>query len=219
MPRMLPAGMVAELKKRNGFALIALLDVQTVDGTNFYWSDVAGNYPVKLGAGPNADYSPWLKSAGPLQRSKDLATDAGDVQIQNLSGNLIDRDVAAALKAHEFEGALAVLRFWHPLLQDVADEQHGTLTEQAGDDEQVQFRLLQVLDPSLFSVPEYDYQVECPWRFKSDLCGSTGSAAACNKSFANCQDASRAAVERYAGILMAPPTSIYIPPVNPVGGP
>jgi phage-related protein len=197
-------------------ALIALLDLETIDGTIYYWSDAAGNFPVALGAGPNADYSPWLMSAGPVTRSRALDTDAGDIVVQNLSGNTLARDLASAIANHEFEGSLAVLRFWNPATQAVEYEQHGSLSEQAPDEQQATFRLLQLMDSSMFAVPADDYAELCSWRFKSPQCGSTGDATVCDKRYATCADVHHAAVERFGGLLTPPPTSTFTPPVNTV---
>jgi hypothetical protein len=39
MPRALPAGMAAEIGRAAGFGSIALLDIQTVDGTQYFWTE------------------------------------------------------------------------------------------------------------------------------------------------------------------------------------
>src|SRR3954470_9303584 len=207
MPRTLPAGMAAEIGREAGFADIALLDIQTVDGTQYFWTDNDyAQYPTKL-TGANVAYSPWLKSVGPITISRDFTTDAGDIVVQNLSGNSIDRDVSLALKNHEFEGALAILRLWLPLFAGSMLDFYGYLSEQKAGEEEASFRLLQLDDVAQFSVAEEVISEMCSWRFKSAQCGSTGSAVVCKKRFIDCSDATRLATERFNGILSAPPPS------------
>ncbi|MGH9579370.1 MAG: hypothetical protein ACRD2R_00125, partial [Terriglobales bacterium] len=213
MPFTLPTGAAAEMKKRAGWAPVVLVDLELVNGTRLYWSDFAGSYPKKLGGPGNAAYSAWLKNAGPFRLSRSLRTDAGDLVVQNLSGNTIDRDVLKLVKDNEFEGALVVVRFWHELLAASLMEFHGSLTEVSGDEQEVRGRILQLLDTSQMDLPQDEFSEQCTWRYKSAQCGSAGSAVSCPKDFASCQDATRAAVERFNGIL-GPPSSF----VTGVGG-
>lgn len=218
MPHALPAGMSTEIAKQAGFGEIALLDVQTVDGTNYFWTDSQsplGSYPGKIVAG-NQNYLPYVKSSGPFTFGRDFTTDAGDIILQNLSGNTIDRDVASALLSHEFEGALCVLRLWLPLFDDAMLEFHGCLFEQAPDDDECSFRLVQLSDVAQFNVADDVVSELCTWRYKSAQCGSTGSAATCPKRFTDCKDATRAAQERFNGVLNPAPTNAVTnaPPVK-----
>jgi hypothetical protein len=166
------------------------------------------------------NYLPWLKSVGPLTLSRDFTTDAGDLIFQNLSGNTIDRDFASSIKNHEFEGALAILRLWLPLFADSMLEFHGYLSEQKPTDEEVSFRLLQLADVAQFNVADDVVGELCTWRYKSAQCGSTGSAAACPKRFIDCKDATRAAQERFNGVLSPAPSNTVanVPPVVTVPG-
>ncbi len=207
MPLTAPAGLLAECKKGVRQAEIVLVDIETYDGTQLFWSDAAYTVACALDATVKT-YSPWVKSAGPFRRSKNLATDAGDIMLQNLSGNLLDRDLGKALRASEFEGALAIVRFLIPLADIVTDEYHGTLSEQGTDQVEGTFRHLQLLDLNVRQQPIHDFQVKCPLTFKSDACGSAGAAVSCNKTMSDCQHASRAAQERHQGIPLVPPESI-----------
>lgn len=205
MPLSLPAGMEAELKKRGAAAPICLLDVQCYDGSLFYWSDLPGSFPVKLGAPGSSVYSPWLKSVGPFRLSRSLATDGGDILLQNITGNSLERDVSKAMTLSEFEGALGYFRLWHPLLQAPIWEFQGFLSEPGTDPSEARLRLLQLLDTSMAEAPDGDYQELCGWRYKSRQCGSAGTAVVCPKDFASCQDVARAAVERFNGLLTPRP--------------
>jgi hypothetical protein len=210
--------MNVDLLKQVGFGEIALLDIQTIDGQSYFLTDSespgALQYPALIGGGSQT-YKPWLKSVGPIVVSRDFTTDAGDVVLQNLSGSTIDRDVASAIKNHEWEGALAILRFYLPLFADVVLSFYGTLTEQAAPEEEATFRLVQLCDVSQYSVADDVIGELCTFRFKSKQCGSTGSAVACGKRFVDCTDATRAVRERFNAILNPPPSNTVanIPPV------
>ncbi|HLJ87765.1 MAG TPA: hypothetical protein VKZ53_13145 [Candidatus Angelobacter sp.] len=216
MPRTLPTGMQAELSKHGGFVDTILLDIQTSDGSTFFWTDVEGVYPTRIVAGTQF-YLPWVKSAGPFKRTRDLSTDSGDLVLQNLSGNTIDRDVASALKNHEFEGALAVVRFWSPLIAAARDELHMTLSEQNPREDEVSFRMLQLFDTSQYDVAG-DVQDEiCTWRYKSPQCGATDSATSCTKFFSDC--VVHGAVERFNAIVtIVPNVAVTTPPTQFGGG-
>jgi hypothetical protein len=206
MPRAFTAAQINELKKQGSFSFITLLDLELRDGTNYYFSDFEGVFAKKLGVAGSVAYKPYLKYAGPFRISKNLRTDAGDIVISNLPGNTIDREVGAAMKAREFEGAMAIVRYYSTVLDLSMIEFHGTLGEQRGNDSEASFRLLQLLDTNILDAPIDVYSEACTWRFKSRQCGSTGSAASCPKDFASCKDATRAASERFNGIPMVPPS-------------
>jgi phage-related protein len=196
------------------FVPIVLVDIQTLDGTQYFWSDYEGTYPTKF-SGANQLYRGWIKAGCNFTRTKDMSSNAGDLLLQNLSGNTIDRDVATALKNHEFEGAYAVTRLWIPLLDVAIDEFHCSLTEQESKEDEAAARLLQLFDPAQYVVGG-DVEVEtCTWRFKSLQCGSTGSATFCPKRLIDCQDATRAAQERFNAILTTVPNTVFTQPPGP----
>src|SRR4051794_20015867 len=147
MPRSsFPAAAATQAKRRTGMVPTVLVDVQLRDGTIYYLSDYAGTYPMKIGAGGNVAYSPWLKSFGPYDFSRGLQTDAGEIVLQNLTGNSIERDLAKAMAAKEFECALAVIRLRHELLQTTLMEIHCTLGEQRDLGDEASFRIQQLFD-------------------------------------------------------------------------
>lgn len=217
MPRTLPAGTEIFLSRQGGsFMPILLVDIQTLDGTQYFWSDYEGMFPAKM-VGGNQFYNGWIKSGCNFTRTRDMTSNAGDLLLQNLSGNTIDRDVAAAIKNHEFEGAYAITRIWVPLLDVAIDEFHCSLTEQNPKEDEAGARELQLFDPSQFVIAG-DVQVEtCTFRFKSAQCGSTGSATFCPKRLVDCQDATRLAQERFPAILTTVPNSVFVSPIGSGG--
>lgn len=201
MPWGMSAAVKTELAKASGFELAWLLDLQLADGTLLYWSDVAGTYPVVLGAGPTAVYSAWIKSIGSFKFSRTLFADGGAVTVQNVSGNTIERDISKKIRASEFSGALAVLRAWQPLAAGVAFEFHAYLAppQVRGGSSDVVLQLRQLGDPNQGQVPKEVDSENCTLVYKGPRCGSTGSAAACTFDYPACVDATRAAPERFNG--------------------
>src|SRR4051812_3284725 len=199
MPRTPPIGAAAVCKRASGgVEPILLLDVETADGTLYYLTDFQGSYPMVLGAGGNAAYIPWLKRIDRFTSSRSSRTDGGDIFIQNLSGLGVVREVAAALDAHEFEGALAVLRFWKLEISAALERWDGTLGEQSAQDDEIQVHLGQLMNPNEDQVPLYSCSEQCIWRYKSPQCGSTSGLATCSKTRADC--VTRGAIERFSGI-------------------
>lgn len=198
---------------------VILLDIQTADGAQYFWSDIEGTYPSEM-TGANQFYSGWVKGVNAFVLTKDLSTNAGDVTIQNISGNTIDRDIAKALKNHEFEGALCIMRIWLPVFDAAIDEFHGYVSEQTPGEEEFTFRHLQLFDPAQYDVADDPISEMCTWRYQSPQCGSTGSATVCDFRFPTCNDSQHQAPERFNGVLSIVPTAaVHTPPIGPHHGP
>ncbi|HWR37695.1 MAG TPA: hypothetical protein VN622_17670 [Clostridia bacterium] len=201
----MPAGAAARLRLRGrGDIPILLVDLATIDGTSFYWANVSGAFP-RAADGAQQVYKPWIKSAGPFSQSRDFTTDGGDIVVQNLSGNTIERDVSKALRDHEFEGTLAVLREYDELL-GVVEEFHGRLFEQGRDATEASFRMVQIFDANEYEIADVDYQEGCPLRYKSDMCGSVSGLATCPKKVSDC--VARNNTERFMGCPNPPPVGV-----------
>lgn len=207
MPLTFSASVKARLGIIGGIMPVWLLDLVTVDDTKFYFAEAEGSYPKVIDGPADGAYLPWLKSAGPLKTARDTRTDAADCVISNLSGNTIERDMWLAFKAHEFEGALAVLRLWEPLEQYALREFHCSVTEPDSDWEEFTFRLTQLQDPNAYVAPSRYYSEQCTWRYKSAPCGSTSGLATCPKTVSAC--AARGARERFNGIPFTTPATAF----------
>jgi hypothetical protein len=185
------------------------------------WSQFSGaTVTVTPGfdAAPAQFYNGWIKGGFSFAVAKDFTTNAGDLLLQNLSGNTIDRDVALALKSHEFEGALCIVRLWLPLLDASINDFHCSLSEQNPKEQEAGVRCLQIFDPSQYSLAGDIVSTLCTWRFKSLQCGSAGSASACAKRFSDCQDPTRAATERFHAVLTTLPNTLTQPIAGQGGG-
>lgn len=206
MPRMMPTGFQQFIKNQGIAGLVCLVDVQTGDGTQYFWSTIEGNYLSRLTNAQQCYYG-WIKQAQSFSVARDLTTSSGDIVVQNISGNTIGRDVAGALQGHEFEGALCIVRIWLPLFDASFTEFHGYLAEQNPTQDEVSFRHLQLFDPAQFDVCAEVISELCPFRYQSAQCGSTGSATTCDFKFTTCEDSNHAAKERFSGVLTIVPSA------------
>jgi hypothetical protein len=173
MPRPLPAGVAQEAQMRGGVLPIVLVDVVTYNGATYYWSDVPGTYPSRIGGG-NQAYIARVKSAGPFRLFRSVRSDAGNLVIENVSGPGAQRNAAAAVASDEFEGAMCIVRYWSYRLQVVEYEFDGFLSEQPTDDDELQFRVLQLLDGSMIDVPENIYSENCTLKGARQDCNDAG---------------------------------------------
>ncbi len=150
---------------------IHLLDVLRAEGDAYFWASHEGSFPSGLDGSAQA-YKPWLKSPYPeIELSRSVVTDAGDVHIQNISGNTIDREVSALLRTREFEQAYFIYRQWL-IPDDIADfTMHGFLGEQQGNNEEFVFRMRQTLQPGEVPAYEGNQTRECDVRYRSAQCG------------------------------------------------
>lgn len=169
--RTISAANQAEIERKGRLLdRVHLLDIQLGDGTIHYWSNHAGVFPAKLGAG-NQTYKPWIKTPPTIRVTRSLRADGGSFSIQNLSGNSIEREVEKLIKAKEFEGAYIVYR---PFLLSTSSslwEFHGTITEQTAGRTEILFRILQLFNPNAIPAKENDQGRHCHWRFGSGQCG------------------------------------------------
>jgi phage-related protein len=169
--RTLPTGMAAEVAKRLGpLARIHLFDIQRGDGSQYFWASHEGVFLSRL-TGTTQQYKPWIKTAPTIKMTRSLRADGGQFTIQNLSGNTIDREVAALFEVREFEGAYVIYRPWRIPLDAAPFEFHGFITEQDVEPEQITVRILQLFQPN--EQPAYDRRQTrgCGWRFTSAQCG------------------------------------------------
>jgi hypothetical protein len=169
--RTLPAGMATELAKRGrSIHRVHLLDVQRGDGTNYFWSDVEGQFLSRL-TGAQQLYKPWIKQPPSIKMTRSLQADGGTFKIQNLSGNTIDREVAALFTAGEFEGAYVVYRPWLIPFDAAPFEFHGFITEQDVGKDEITVRILQLFQPNELTTYDQRQTRDCHWRFNSAQCG------------------------------------------------
>jgi hypothetical protein len=169
--RTLAAGLQAELDKQGrSIHRIHLFDIQRSDGSQYFWSDVEGVFLSFL-TGAQQQYKPWVITPPTITLSRSLSTDGGNFEIQNLSGNTIEREVFKLIQAGEFEGAYTVYRPWFIPLDVEGFEFHGFLSEQTIDQDKAQFRMLQLFQPN--STPAYDFvqTMDCHFRYRSAQCG------------------------------------------------
>jgi phage-related protein len=236
MPYPYPIELVQIMSAHGGSAPVCLLDVVTTDGTSYHWANVeidvtpvyTGTHPSWLAglANPPANYDthyfPWLLSASGFQESRAMQSTTATIEIQNVSGNTIQRDLAGLLTARTFEGALFAFREWNLVAQSAEYEQHGRLTVTGGTEMQCPFGANPLFNPNDYDGNPYDYSETCQWRFGSPQCGATQAngdpnyASACDNTYQTCLSHFP---NRFGGVLntvVFPPAAVANISVNQV---
>jgi hypothetical protein len=176
---------------KTGIAPVHLLDVEDCNGNFYYWGSWKISAPCVVGlAGATVPYLPWILSVPQWKFYRSMQTDMGNIQIQNLSGDSLQRDFEKTVRASALEGALFVYREWQADAEEAALEVHGTLSINDSDPETAQLQGKQLFNPSSDTAPMYSYSETCQWRWSSVQCGATGPTP-CQQSFPTCQVLSR----------------------------
>ena len=181
---------------RSGVAPVLLLDVQTPSGDIHYWSDRAlVNIPAAITADGDpalVTYLPWLLSPVTLTFNRSLQTDTGAIDVQNLSGNVLQRDFESIVRRGVLEGSLFVLRYYSVDMEWTWLEQHGTLS--VGETGLIAPLSLQQLLAGADDTPAMNVSETCQLVWGKARSGATGSTEFLY-TFFGCQE-----IEHFTGI-------------------
>lgn len=180
-----PPSLLAIGGARTGIAPVNMLDVQTVDGDLYFWSDRPISAP-SIVTGASASYLPWLLSVPSFSFHRSLQTDVGSFVVQNLSGDTLSRDFEKYARAEAFEGAFFVYRLWQPDAEAAWLEVHGSLTLEEGATDAAQLKGMQLLNPAQDDTPLEIYCETCQLNWAGKRCGST-QPTECLYSYQSCQ--------------------------------
>ena len=199
--RQYPADQAAAGGARSGVVPVSLLDVQTVDGSIYYWSDRAiANAPAAItddGDAALVTYLPWLMKAPTFTFYRSMQTDVGSFSLQNTSGDSMSTDFEAMTRRSALEGAFFIYRYWQAGAELAWLEVHGTLSVRSVPSRQN--AMAELAATQLFSgqddTPSGTYSESCQLVWGEKRCGATGSQE-CLYSYKTCQ-----VIEHYVGIL------------------
>jgi hypothetical protein len=215
MPFPYSSELIQIMAARSGPAPVLLLDVMALDGTSYHWGnkeiDVAPVYPETLPgtppaawlaglANPPADYDthyfPWLLSVTGFNQTSAQQAVTASIEVQNISGNTLQRDLMGLLSARTFEGALFAFREWNLVKQEAEFEQHGRLTVVTTSELICTFGANLLFNPNDYDGQPYAYSETCQWRFGSPQCGSTAGndsnfANPCDNTYTTCHQLNR----------------------------
>lgn len=180
-----PASLLAVGGARTGVAPINVLDVETVDGNHYFWSDRKIAAPSVI-TGASQQYVAWLLSVPSFSFHRSLQTDVGSFVVQNISGDTLSRDFEKYVRAETFEGAFFAYRSWQPNAQAAWLEVHGTLTLNDGGTDSAEMGGMQLMNPSQDDTPLENYSETCQLNWGGKRCGST-SPTECHYSYPSCQ--------------------------------
>jgi hypothetical protein len=212
-----PAAAQRRLAAAGGGAAVSLLEVATIAGARYYWSDADIIAPtalaqqITIGSGPTRSteltyyaeaFQPWLLSAGPFKTYRNTTTSTGQVEIQNISGDTVRRDVSRIFSQQAMVGALVYYRTW------LADCQFATFSfmgrvddadiDLDGDDSKASMtlQLESLCCWAKIDAPNQDICSSCQLAFGSIQCGST-SPTPCNNDYGSCTS-----IERFMGVVL-----------------
>jgi len=180
-----PQSLQQTIGAKTGIAPAFLLDVEDANGNLYFWASRRISAPSVI-SGTVQTYLPWILSVPQWTFNRSIQTDMGIIQMQNLSGDTLQRDFEKIMQRTTLEGAIFVYREWLPDAEFAAMEVHGTLSVDDTNPELVMLQCRQLTNPSQDSTPQYSYSEICQWRWSSVQCGSTQSMP-CQQSFPTCQ--------------------------------
>jgi len=180
-----PSSLQSSGGAHTGIAPVNLLEVQDVNGNNYFWADRKGVYP-SIFTGAPATFLPWLLAAGPFTFNRSMTTNAGSFTIQNVSGNTLARDVETMLRASAIEGAAFVYRLWQGDAQAAWILVDGTLSFAGGSDDTATFKSKPFSNPAEEDAPLEQYSGTCQLQYGGARCGAT-SGVECQYSLQSCQ--------------------------------
>lgn len=166
-----------------------LLDVEDVNGNCYYWGSRAISAPSVItasGEPENNDYLPWILSVPQITFNRSLQVDMGTIQMQNLSGDSLQRDFEKIVRKSALEGAMAVFRDWNASAEYAEVEFHGTLSVDDSNPSQVGLTLKDLNNTAEDISPQRTLCEICQWRWSSAQCGST-QPTPCQNSYETCQ--------------------------------
>ena len=222
MANILPASVKAAMAASGGAAPVSLLEVQSISGTVYYWSDASPSASIVLAYGTvgsgdsggatgdaevgnaeprdvfSADFSPWIIQPPSFHTYKSSQTATGTVTIQNVSGDSIRRDTSQIFTKQEMMGGLVSYRLWREDCQYALYSFLGTVDDVDinVDGDTMTLSMEGFVNWSKITAPDQQIGVSCPLQFGSVACGST-SATPCNNSYGTCSS-----IERYKGIVL-----------------
>jgi hypothetical protein len=172
-----------------------LVEVKTVGGNVYLWSEHKGFYPSVINGGGNYPYLDWLTAEQKFSLFGSTQTDTAVINVQNISGDTVERAIAKAFSSVEFIGAFVVARIWR------ADSNTSLLTFMGNvvgvdvDETRMELTVEGFGNYSAVLAPAYNIDKSCPLTFGSVACGSTNPVP-CDQSYGGCFS-----INRFAGVV------------------
>ena len=189
----------------NGSAVRShLFDIQTVEGTLFYWADRALSAPAVITTSGNhqqAAYQPWIMVPPTFTFHRSMTSDTGSFTVQNVSGDTLARDFERIVRGSAMEGALFVYRYWNAAAEVADIEVHGTLSVPNVGTSTAEPSCTQLFTASADDAPAGVYSETCQLVWAEKRCGAPRfvdgvAQPECLYSYKTCQ-----VPERFTGIL------------------
>lgn len=192
----LAAGVTGPMSSAGGCAPVTLVEVKTVTGNTYFWSEHRSSWNSVIDGTPSNLYLDWLVGAPTFQLYGSTQTSTGSLSVQNLSGNTVQRDVALAYARSEFIGAFVYVRIWRADAETAEFIFTGNIVDADIDEQTMELTIEGFDNYSTIKAPSYLVDVSCGLNFGGIACGST-AAFPCQQSYGTCTS-----IERFQGVVV-----------------
>lgn len=201
-------GVTGPMAATGGTSPISLIEVLTLAGASFFWSEQRIIAPAILTGTASALYLDWVTGVPKFHRYRSTQTDTASFTLQNLSGNTVTRDAATLFDANELIGALVYYRMWRAAAETSLFDFMGNVDSCEINETEFTLSCEGFGNWSAVRAPAYQVDVCCPLTFGSMACGSL-SATPCNNTYGSCSSRQRfdGVVTVWTSDLLAVPTT------------
>ena len=208
MARTFAPGVTGPMAATGGISPISLIEVLTLTGASFYWSEQRLTAPSILTGANQAQYLDWMTGVPKFRRYRSTQTDTASFSIQNLSGNTVTRDAATLFHANELIGALVYYRLWRAAAETSLFDFLGNVDDCEINEGEFTLSCEGFGSWSAVRAPAFQIDVSCPLTFGSMACGSL-AATPCNNTYGSCTSRQRfdGVVTVWTSDLLAVPTA------------
>jgi hypothetical protein len=172
-----------------------LVEVKTVSGKVYLWSENKGLYPSLIQGGGVYPYLNWLTGQPRFTLYGSVQTDRAVVDVQNISGNTVQRDIALAFSETEFIGAFVIARIFRADSMTALLTFTGNVVTAEVDGDKMELAVEGFANYSAIVAPAFNIDKTCGLTFGSPQCGST-SPTPCDQSYGGCLS-----INRFQGVV------------------
>jgi hypothetical protein len=190
------SGVTRPMASAGGCASNTLIEVRTVSGNTYFWSEQRGNWNSIIDGTDANLYLDWLVGVPTFSLYGSTQTSTGSFSVQNLSGNTVQRDVALAYARNEFIGAFVYIRIWRADAETAVFTFIGNIVDADIDEKTMDLSIEGFDNYSAIKAPGFSIDVACGLIFGGIACGSTATVP-CQQSYGTCSS-----IERFQGIVV-----------------
>lgn len=213
MARPFSPGVTGPMAATGGVSPISLIEVLTLSGASFFWSEQRIVANSVLTGAAQAQFLDWVTGVPKFHLFRSTQTDTASFSIQNLSGNTVTRDAATLFDANELIGGLLYFRLWRAAAEASLFDFMGNIESCEIDETEFTVGCEGFGSWSSVRAPFFQIGVSCPLTFGSAACGSLAGTP-CSNTFGSCTS-----LQRFAGVVTEWTTNLLTPPTAQLAQP